>query len=133
MPSLNKVMLIGHLGRDPELRYTDSGTAVCNINLATSDKFKTKDGEWKERTEWHRIVTWARTAEVCGEYLKKGDAAYFEGRLETRKWEDKEGVTKYTTEIVAERMVMLGKRGESASEPPAMPGETKSDDDGLPF
>ena len=91
MSSLNKVMLICRLGKDPEVRYTQSGTAVASFSAATSEKFKNKTGEWEERTEWHNIVLWGRTAEVAGEYLNKGSLVFIEGRLQTRKWQDKEG------------------------------------------
>lgn len=111
MSSLNKVILIGRLGDDPEVRYTQSNTAVANISLATSEKYKDKSGEMKEDTEWHRIILWSKLAETAQEYLKKGSQVCFEGKLQTRSWEDKEGQTKYTTEIVAYSMVMLGSKG----------------------
>lgn len=111
MASVNKVILIGNLGKDPEVRYTPNGNAVCNINLATSRSWKSKDsGEKMEETEWHRVVLYDRQAEVAGEYLKKGRPVYIEGRIKTRKWQDKEGVDRYTTEIVAEEMKLLGSR-----------------------
>jgi len=111
MASINKVILIGNLGRDPEVRYTPSGAAVCNLTLATSRSWKDKvSGDKVEETEWHRVVFYDRLAEIAGEYLKKGRSIYVEGRLKTRKWQDKEGVEKYTTEIVAEEMKMLGGR-----------------------
>jgi single-strand DNA-binding protein len=111
MASINKVILIGNLGRDPEVRYTPSGAAVCNVTLATSRSWKDKtSGDKVEETEWHRVVFYDRLAEIAGEYLKKGRSIYVEGRLKTRKWQDKEGVEKYTTEIVAEEMKMLGGR-----------------------
>ncbi len=110
--SVNKVILIGNLGRDPEVRYAGSGTAVCNFTMATTRTYKDKQGERKDETEWHRVVAFGRTAEVCGEYLKKGSQVYIEGRLQTRKWQDKEtGADRYTTEILAENMKMLGSRG----------------------
>jgi len=109
MASVNKVILVGNLGRDCELRYMPDGTAVANISIATSDTWKDKaTGEKKEAVEWHKVVFFARVAEVAGEYLKKGSQVYIEGRLRTRKWQDKEGVDKYTTEIVGDRMQMLG-------------------------
>lgn len=111
MSSLNKVMLIGRLGGDPEVRYTASGQAVANCNLATSDKYKDKAGEWQERTEWHRVTFWGRLAEIAGEYLGKGSMIYVEGRLQTREYE-KDGIKRYATEIVGERMQMLSSRGE---------------------
>lgn len=107
MASLNKVMLIGNTGKDPEIRYTPSGTAVANFSLATSEKFKGKSGEWEERTEWHNITLWGKLAEIAGEYLSKGKTVYIEGRLQTRKWQDKSGNDRYTTEIVGEKMQML--------------------------
>ena len=112
MASLNKVMLIGNLGRDPEVRYTASGTAVASFSLATSEKYKNKSGESEERTEWHNITLWGRLAEIAGEYLAKGKTVYIEGRLQTRKWQDRDGKDRYTTEIVGEKMQMLGSRGE---------------------
>ena len=111
MASVNKVILIGNLGRDPEVRYTPSGSAVCNISVATTRNWKSKDsGERVEETEWHRVVFYDRLAEIAGEYLKKGRPVYVEGRLKTRKWQDKDGVEKYTTEIIAEQMQLLGSR-----------------------
>ena len=111
MASVNKVILIGNLGRDPEVRYTPSGAAVCNVTVATSRSWKSKEsGEKVEETEWHRVVFYDRLAEIAGEYLKKGRSIYVEGRLKTRKWQDKDGVEKYTTEIVAQEMNMLGGR-----------------------
>jgi single-strand DNA-binding protein len=108
MASVNKVILIGRLGRDPEVRYTPGGKAVANFSIATSEQWTNKEGTKTEQTEWHRIVAWGRTGEVCGEYLKKGSMVYIEGRLQTRSWEDREGVKKYTTEVVAQVMQMLG-------------------------
>jgi single-strand DNA-binding protein len=111
MASVNKVILIGNLGRDPEVRYTPSGSAVCNVTLATTRNWKSKEsGEKVEETEWHRIVFYDRLAEIAGEYLKKGRSIYVEGRLKTRKWTDKDGAEKYTTEIIAQEMNMLGSR-----------------------
>lgn len=110
MASVNKVILIGNLGRDPEVRYMPSGDAMVNISLATTDNWRDKNGEKQEKTEWHRVVMFGKVAEIAGEYLKKGSPAYFEGRLQTRKWTDKEGQDRYTTEIVADRMQMLGSR-----------------------
>jgi single-strand DNA-binding protein len=111
MASVNKVILVGNLGKDPESRYLPDGGAVCNFSIATTDKWKDKSGEQQERTEWHRVSTFAKLAEICGEYLKKGSQVYIEGRLQTRKWQDKDGHDRYTTEIVADRMQMLGSRG----------------------
>ena len=110
MASVNKVILIGNLGADPELRYTPSGSAVATFNIATTEKWKNKDGQPQERTDWHRIVLWERQAEVAKEYLRKGSAVYIEGRLQTRNWEDKEGVKRYVTEIIGQRMQLLGGR-----------------------
>ena len=108
---INKVILVGNLGKDPEVRYSPSGQAVANATLATSESWKDKNtGEKQERTEWHRIVFFGRLAEIAGEYLKKGAQIYVEGRLQTRKWQDKEGQDRYTTEIVANEMQMLGSR-----------------------
>ena len=111
MASVNKVILIGNLGRDPELRYTQGGQAVTNFTLATNERFSNREGEKQERTEWHRIVAWARTAELCAQYLSKGRTVYIEGRLQTREWEDKEGQKRRTTEIVANTVQFLGGRG----------------------
>jgi single-strand DNA-binding protein len=111
MASINKVILIGNLGRDPETRYSADGAAITNIAIATTDSWKDKaTGEKKEQTEWHRVVFFGRLAEIAGEYLRKGRPVYIEGRLRTRKWTDKEGVERYTTEIVADQMQMLGSR-----------------------
>jgi single-strand DNA-binding protein len=111
MASLNKVHLIGNLGRDPEVRYTPNGNAVCNVSIATTRQWKNKDsGERQEETEWHRVVFYDRLAEIAGEYLKKGRPVYVEGRLKTRKWQDKDGKDQYTTEIVANEMQLLGSR-----------------------
>ena len=110
MASVNKVILIGNLGRDPETRYMTNGDAVTNLNIATTDTWKDKSGEKQEKTEWHRVVLFGRQAEIAGEYLKKGRSVYIEGRLQTRKYTDKEGVEKYATEIVGDRMQLLGSR-----------------------
>ncbi len=122
MASVNKVILVGNLGRDPETRYMPNGEAVTNCTLATTDTWKDKNsGEKKEATEWHRIVFYRKLAEIAGQYLKKGSQVYIEGSLKTRKWTDKEGVEKYTTEIIADTMQMLGSRQGSgqADERPA--------------
>ena len=114
MESINKVILVGNLGRDPEVRYTPDNNAITNISVATTDRYKDKHtGEQKEITEWHRVVFFNRLAEIAGEYLKKGSQVYIEGRLRTRKWTDQSGVDKYTTEIIADQMQMLGSRGGS--------------------
>ena len=124
MASVNKVILVGNLGRDPETRYTTNGDAVTNIRVATTDTWKDKNGEKQEKTEWHTVVFFGRQAEIAGEYLKKGRQVYIEGRLQTRKWQDKEGQDRYTTEIVADRMQMLGSReGGGAPSAPSDPGE----------
>ena len=112
MASVNKVILIGNLGKDPETRYLPSGDAVTNFSIATTAKWKSKSGEQQEHTEWHRISMFGKVAEIAGEYLKKGSPVYVEGRIRTRKWQDKEsGQDKYSTEIVADRMQLLGSRG----------------------
>lgn len=149
---VNKVILIGNLGNDPDIRYTASGAAIANISLATAESWRDKDsGEQQERTEWHRIVFFGRLAEIVGEYLRKGSQIYVEGRLQTRKWQDKEGHDRYTTEIVANEMQMLGGRSggssnfesaptaqkTSSNKPetePATTGSTSDDfDDDIPF
>jgi single-strand DNA-binding protein len=105
---VNKVILIGNLGKDPEVRFTPSGAAVSNFNIATNESWTDKSGQKQERTEWHRIVVWGKLAELCGEYLKKGRQCYVEGRLQTREWTDKEGKKNYTTEVVAQSVQFLG-------------------------
>ena len=126
---INKVILVGNLGSDPEIRYTGSGTAVCNFSLATSESYKDRDGNQVENTEWHRVVAWARLAEICGEYLKKGRQVYIEGQLQTRQWEDKDGNTKYTTEIKAREMQMLGSRDGDGGGGGGNYNRSSSDDD----
>src|SRR5574337_2097422 len=134
MASVNKVILVGNLGRDPETRYAPSGDAICNITLATTDNWKDKaTGERKEQTEWHRVVFFGKLAEIAGQYLKKGSQIYVEGSLRTRKWQDQSGQDRYTTEIRADQMQMLGRRegagGESQSyesAPPASRGGAPS-------
>lgn len=117
MASVNKVILVGNLGRDPEVRFMPNGEAVCNFSIATTDNWKDKSGAKQERTEWHNIVMYRKLAEIAGEYLKKGRPVYIEGRLQTRKWQTKEGQDRYTTEIIADQMQMLGGRdgGSNAS------------------
>jgi single-strand DNA-binding protein len=111
---VNKVTLLGNLGKDPEVKYTPSGTPVAKFTVATSDRFKDKEGQWQDRTEWHNVTAWARTAEIVGEYLKKGSKVYLEGSLRTHSWDDKQtGQKKYMTEIVVNELVLLGGRGES--------------------
>lgn len=115
--SVNKVILVGNLGKDPEIKYTPSGTAVAKFSLATNEGYKDKAGQWQERTEWHNIVAWQRLAEIVGEYVKKGSKVYIEGRLQTSSWDDKEtGQKKYRTEIVANDLVLLSGRGEGDAE-----------------
>ena len=115
MASVNKVILIGNLGKDPETRYMSNGEAVTNITVATTETWKDKNGEKQEKTEWHRVTFYRKLAEIAGEYLKKGRPVYIEGRLETRKWTDKNGVERYTTDIIANDMKMLGSRSGSGS------------------
>lgn len=129
--SLNKVMLIGRLGKDPEVRYMPNGEAVCNVSLATSENWKDKAGEKQEKTEWHNLTFFRRLAEIAGEYLKKGSQVYVEGKLQTRKWEDKEGVTRYTTEVLVNELHMLGKREEETQKPEKSSMEEMPDD--IPF
>ena len=149
MASVNKVILIGNLGKDPETRYMSNGDAVTNITLATTDTWKDKNGEKQEKTEWHRVTFYRKLAEIAGEYLKKGRSVYVEGRLETRKWTDKNGVERYTTDIIASDMKMLGNRSGSGSfespdheednSVPSRPSSAKSGvvfddmDDDIPF
>ena len=144
MAGINKAIIVGRLGRDPEVRYTPDGTAVANFSVATSEEWKDKDsGEKRERTEWHRIVAFRRLGEICGEYLAKGRQVYIEGRIQTREWEDKEGIKRYTTEIVASQMQMLGsredtfsnQRGNSFRKDEAVPGPDfpSAQDDDIPF
>jgi single-strand DNA-binding protein len=138
---VNKVILVGNLGGDPELRQTPSGTSVATFTLATNEAWTDRDGQKQERTEWHRIVAWAKLAEICGQYLRKGRQVYVEGRLTTRSWEDRQGNQRKTTEIIAQQMLMLGGRGTDQSESPAEGGEApdfaaetvKIEDDDLPF
>ncbi|NNL87099.1 MAG: single-stranded DNA-binding protein [Myxococcales bacterium] len=111
MASVNKVILVGNLGRDPELRYTQNGQAVANFSVATTDRWNSKEGQREERTEWHRIVAWGKTAELCAQYLSKGRSVYIEGRIQSREWEDREGQKRNTTEIVAQTVQFLGGRG----------------------
>lgn len=124
---LNKVMVIGHLGRDPEMRYTPSGKAVTSFSVATSRAWNTPDGERREETEWFNVVAWGNLAEICKQHLSKGQQVYVEGRLQTRRWEDNEGKKHFTTELVASEMIMLGERREASSggmaEPPAQEDE----------
>ena len=115
--SLNKVILIGNLGKDPELSYTASGVAVAKFSMATGERWKDQDGNVQERTEWHNIVAWRKLAEICGQYLKKGSKAYIEGRLQTRSWDDKNtGVKRYATDIIADNLIMLDAKGGGTAE-----------------
>jgi len=129
--SLNKVLLIGHLGSDPESRFMTSGSAVTNFNLATNESWRSADGEIKDKTEWHRIVIFGKMAETAAEYMKKGQLVYIEGRLQTRSWEDKDKVKRYTTEVLCDSFTMLGSKrdgGESSQKK-----SSESNDDDLPF
>ncbi len=113
MKSVNKVILVGNLGKDPEIKYTPQGKAVAKFSLATNERYKDKDGQWQDRTEWHNIVLWERLAEIAGEYLKKGGKVYIEGRIRTDSWDDKQtGQKKYMTNIIGSEIVLLGGRGE---------------------
>jgi single-strand DNA-binding protein len=125
MASVNKVILIGNLGRDPEMRYMPSGDAIASLRIATTDKFKDRNGEMQEQTEWHSVSFFGKTAEICGQYLKKGSSVYVEGSIRTRKWQDKEGNDRYTTEIRGDRMQMLGGRGGATG------GEVPYDSEGI--
>jgi single-strand DNA-binding protein len=138
MRGVNKVILIGNLGRDPDLRYLPSGEPVVSFSLATSFRWKDKNGQMQERTDWHKIVVFRKLAEICNEYLKKGSPVYVEGRIQNRSWEDKDGNKKYSTEIIAQSVQMLGRKGEPAAEGPEeiaepLVGETKTEDEDLPF
>ena len=131
MAGVNKVILVGNLGKDPEVRYLDNGVAVANFSLATTENYKNKEGERVSQTEWHNIVLWRGLAEVAEKWLKKGSSVYVEGKIRTRKWEDKDGNTRYSTEILGDNMTMLG--GKTVSESPAesVPDSGKKED--LPF
>ncbi|MFH2034854.1 MAG: single-stranded DNA-binding protein [Candidatus Zixiibacteriota bacterium] len=140
MAGINKAILIGNLGKDPELRYTPGGQAVASFSLATGEKWRDKDGVMQDRTEWHNIVVWGRQAEIAKEYLAKGRQVYIEGRIQTRSWEDKDGNKRYTTEIVAQKLNFLGTRDQAGSTPggappPDVPPEADltGEDDDLPF
>lgn len=136
MASVNKAIIVGNLGKDPEVRFLPNGDAVCNFSVATTESWKDKDGKKNEKTEWHNIVLFRKLAEIAGEYLKKGRPVYLEGRLQTRKWQDKEGAERYTTEIVADTMQMLGSREEAkeiASTPATPPANFDDMADDVPF
>ncbi len=134
---VNKVILIGNLGKDPELRYTPNGTAVATFSIATNERWKDKDGNFQDHTEWHRIVAWRKLAEIVGEYLKKGSQVYIEGRLRSRTWEDQNGMKRTTVEIMADNLQMLGRREGVApadiAEPPAPGDDEMTANDDLPF
>lgn len=137
---LNKVMLIGHLGSDPELRYTEGNIPVATFNIATNESYKDQSGNLVERTEWHRIVAWRKLAELFGEYLKKGSKVYIEGKLQTRSWDDKDGNKRYTTEVVCNDFMFLDARGagdggsqSGSAPPPSAPASGGKEDDDLPF
>jgi single-strand DNA-binding protein len=131
--SVNKVILIGNLGKDPELRYTPGGSAVVNFPIATNERWKDKDGNPQERTEWHNIVLWARLAEIANDYLRKGSSVYIEGRLQTRSWDDRDGNKRYTTEIVGTQMQMLGRaEGSGGGGRPVGPDEGSERKGGSP-
>ena len=129
---VNKVILIGNLGADPEVRYSQSGTAVATIRMATTERFKGKDGQMQDQTEWHRVVAWSRLAEICGEYLHKGSKVYIEGKIQTRKWTDQNGNEKYSTEIIAREMKMLDGKGGQQQEPEPYPSNNGAGED-VPF
>jgi len=140
MSGINKVILVGNLGKDPEVRYLEQGVAVARITVATTESYKNKEGKKVETTEWHNVVLWRGLAEVTEKYLKKGSLVYIEGKLKTKSWDDKDGVKRYTTEIIADSMTMLGKKSEEsgASEKPVnmespLPTVVDSPDDSLPF
>ena len=134
MAGVNKVILVGNLGKDPEVKYLDNGVAVANFSLATTENYKNKEGEKVSQTEWHNIVLWRGLAEVAEKYLKKGASVYIEGKIKTRKWEDKDGNTRYNTEILADNMTMLGGKKDSQENPTNPSQETASDKaDDLPF
>ena len=141
MAGVNKVILVGHLGRDPEVRYTKAGQAVASFSLVTPEKWKDKEGIKQEKTEWHRLVAWGKLGEICGEYLSKGKQIYLEGRLQTREWEDNDGNKKQTTEIVLSNMTMLGQAGGSSSSGASSAGSQAAsnsgnedfEDDDIPF
>jgi len=130
---MNKTMVIGNLGNDPEIRYTQNKIPVATFSVATTERWKDAEGNRQERTEWHRVVAWRKLADVCGEHLHKGDKVFIEGKLQTRKWEDQDGNTRYTTEIVARDLEMLGGRQEGAGSPPASKAAEPPMPDDVPF
>jgi single-strand DNA-binding protein len=132
--SVNKVILVGNLGKDPEVKYMPQGTPVAKLSLATEEKTKSKSGEWETKTEWHNVVLWSRLAEIAGEYLKKGGKVYIEGRLQTRSWDDKQsGQKKYMTEIVGQELVLLGDVRKTDTKPASRPATQEIDDSDIPF
>ncbi len=136
--SANRVILVGHVGAKPEVRYTPSGVAVANLNLATNETWTDNDGNRQERTDWHRVVAWRKLAELCEQFVDKGTLLYIEGKLQTRSWEDRNGVKRYTTEVVTDTLTMLGGRGEPSEPAPkedhdTMQPEPEEDTDDLPF
>lgn len=142
MGSVNKVILVGNLGKDPEVRHTQSGSAVATFSIATNESWNNREGQKEERTEWHRVVVFGKLADICGQYLKKGKQVYIEGRLQTRSWDDRDGNKRYTTEIVASNMTMLGRAGEGPSDSYAPPIQEEQfsggapsgpEDDDIPF
>jgi len=133
MAGVNKVILVGNLGQDPEVRYLDNGVAVANFSLATTENYKNKQGERVSQTEWHNIVLWRGLAEVAEKFLKKGSSIYVEGKIRNRKWEDKEGNTRYNTEILADNMTMLGGRPSQGNEISKDPVQSPEKEDDLPF
>ncbi len=137
MAGINKVILVGNLGKDPEVKYTQGGTAFANFSIATSERWTDKNGEKQEKTEWHRVVAWGKLAEICGEYMSKGKQVYIEGKLQTRQWEDKDGNTRYTTEVKADNVMLLGRKDsfdESNDKSGSYPADKNEPDDGdIPF
>ncbi len=142
MGSVNKVILVGNLGKDPEVRHTQGGSAVATFSIATNESWNNREGQREERTEWHRVVVFGKLADICGQYLKKGKQVYIEGRLQTRSWDDRDGNKRYTTEIVASNMTMLGRPGEGPSDSYAPPIQEEQfsggapsgpEDDDIPF
>jgi len=134
MAGVNKVIILGHLGSDPSVRHTQNGTAIATISVATSESWKDKQtGERQERTEWHKVAFWGRLAEIAGEYLRKGSKVYIEGKLQTRKWQDKDCVDRYTTEVIAKELQMLDARRETVERRPHQENHTERFDEGEPF
>ncbi len=130
--SINKAILVGNLGKDPELRYTANGTAVCTFPLATSERYKDRDGQQQEKTEWHNIVAWRQLAEICGKFLAKGKQVYIEGKIQNRSYDDRDGNKRYITEIVADQMQMLGRVGDEGGQPRREPAMSEKASDNSP-